>query len=214
MTVTLAKVAGCREIVVCTPCGKDGSVIPACCTRPKWPVPPRFIGRRRARDCRDGSWHQDDCAGAENFGPGNAYVVAAKRLLVGHVSIDLLPGPSEVLVLADETANPAFAAADILAQAEHGSGHERCWLVSSSTAYLRRWAERLKNNYPSVPERITSAKCSTQRLADSGEISRRRHRLGQSPGAGTLRGDDQGSSIGRERDCDRRRVVLGIRRRQ
>ncbi|MFM1556368.1 MAG: histidinol dehydrogenase, partial [Limisphaerales bacterium] len=70
------------------------------------------------------------------FGPGNAYVVAAKRLLVGRVSIDLLPGPSEVLVLADITANPAFAAADILAQAEHGSGHERCWLVSTSAKFI------------------------------------------------------------------------------
>ena len=50
------------------------------------------------------------------FGPGNAYVVAAKRMLVGHVAIDLLPGPSEVLVLADETADAAFAAADLLAR--------------------------------------------------------------------------------------------------
>src|SRR5262249_6871147 len=66
------------------------------------------------------------------FGPGNAYVVAAKRLLFGHVAIDLLPGPSEVLVLADDTADPAFAAADLLAQAEHGSGDERVWLVTPS----------------------------------------------------------------------------------
>src|SRR6185503_13458161 len=71
------------------------------------------------------------------FGPGNAYVVAAKRLLVGRVAIDLLPGPSEVLVLADETANPKFAAADLLAQAEHGSGHERVWLVTTSDKILK-----------------------------------------------------------------------------
>jgi histidinol dehydrogenase len=70
------------------------------------------------------------------FGPGNAYVVAAKRLVVGHVAIDLLPGPSEVLVLADDTANPRHAAADILAQAEHGSGHERVWLVTTSANFL------------------------------------------------------------------------------
>jgi histidinol dehydrogenase len=70
------------------------------------------------------------------FGPGNAYVVAAKRLLFGHVAVDLLPGPSEVLVLADDTANPRFAAADLLAQAEHGSGHERVWLVTTSAKLL------------------------------------------------------------------------------
>src|SRR5438093_7948931 len=71
------------------------------------------------------------------FGPGNAYVVAAKRLVFGHVAIDLLPGPSELLVLADETANPKFVAADMLAQAEHGSGHERVWLVTPSTKLLK-----------------------------------------------------------------------------
>jgi histidinol dehydrogenase len=71
------------------------------------------------------------------FGPGNAYVVAAKRLVVGHVAIDLLPGPSELLVLADETANPKFIAADLLAQAEHGSGHERVWLVTPSNKLLK-----------------------------------------------------------------------------
>lgn len=70
------------------------------------------------------------------FGPGNAYVVAAKRLLVGHVAIDLLPGPSEVLVIADETANPKFVAADIMAQAEHGSGKERVWMVTDSETIL------------------------------------------------------------------------------
>jgi histidinol dehydrogenase len=53
------------------------------------------------------------------------------------VAIDLLPGPSELLVLADETANPKFAAADLLAQAEHGSGHERVWLVTTSGKLLK-----------------------------------------------------------------------------
>jgi len=53
------------------------------------------------------------------FGPGNAYVVTAKRLVVGYVAIDLLPGPSELLVLAGDSANARFIAADLLAQAEH-----------------------------------------------------------------------------------------------
>jgi histidinol dehydrogenase len=78
------------------------------------------------------------------FGPGNAYVVTAKRLVVGHVAIDLLPGPSELLVLADETANAQYVAADLLAQAEHGSGHERVWLVTTSARLLRNVEQQLE----------------------------------------------------------------------
>ena len=65
-------------------------------------------------------------------GPGNAYVTAAKKLLYGEVAIDLVAGPSEVLVVADETADPAFVAADLLSQAEHGSGLEQAVLVTTS----------------------------------------------------------------------------------
>ena len=70
------------------------------------------------------------------YGPGNAFVVAAKRLLFGRVAIDLLPGPSEVLILADDSANASYIAADMLAQAEHGSGHERMWLATTSLKVL------------------------------------------------------------------------------
>jgi histidinol dehydrogenase len=82
------------------------------------------------------------------FGPGNAYVVAAKRLLFGHVAIDLLPGPSEVLVLADGTADARFAAADLLAQAEHGSGHERVWLITTSAKLLRSVEQEIERQLP------------------------------------------------------------------
>src|SRR5438045_7467359 len=87
------------------------------------------------------------------FGPGNAYVVAAKRLLVGHVAIDLLPGPSEVLVLADESANPKFAAADLLAQAEHGSGYERVWLVTTSPKILKSVQTEIAKQLPKLARR-------------------------------------------------------------
>src|SRR6185436_19273274 len=63
-------------------------------------------------------------------GPGNAYVAAAKRLLRGRVEIDQEAGPSEVVVLADDTADPGFVAADLLAQAEHGTGEETVVLVT------------------------------------------------------------------------------------
>jgi len=82
------------------------------------------------------------------FGPGNAYVVAAKRLLYGCAAMDLLPGPSELLVLADDTACPAFIAADLLAQAEHGSGHERVWLATPSLKLLRAVQKEIARQLP------------------------------------------------------------------
>jgi histidinol dehydrogenase len=87
------------------------------------------------------------------FGPGNAYVVAAKRLLFGHVAVDLLPGPSEVLVLADDSANPAFVAADLLAQAEHGSGHERVWLITTSAKLLSAVQKEIARQLPALARR-------------------------------------------------------------
>jgi len=65
------------------------------------------------------------------FGPGNAYVVEAKRQVFGTVSIDLLPGPSELMVIADKTANPAWIAADLLAQAEHGKNSQIVFATDS-----------------------------------------------------------------------------------
>jgi histidinol dehydrogenase len=77
----------------------------------------------------------------------------AKRLLVGHVAIDLLAGPSDLLVLADETANPKFAASDMLAQAEHGSGHERVWLLTSSGKILKAVEKEITNQLPKLSRR-------------------------------------------------------------
>jgi histidinol dehydrogenase len=77
-------------------------------------------------------------------------VVTAKRLVVGHVAIDLLPGPSEVLVLADETADPKLAAADLLAQAEHGSGHERVWLITTANKLLTAVKKEIQRQLPKL----------------------------------------------------------------
>jgi len=154
MTITLAKVAGCPEIVVCTPCGRDGGINPALL----------FAARSAgATEIYRVGGAQAIAALAHGtrtirrvqkiFGPGNAYVVAAKRLLVGHVAIDLLPGPSEVLVLADDTANPKFIAADLLAQAEHGSGHERVWLVTTSAKILKAVEKEIAKQLPKLARR-------------------------------------------------------------
>jgi histidinol dehydrogenase len=138
MTVTLAKVAGCPEIVVCTPCAKDGSINPALLFAARAAGATEIYRVGGAQAIGAMAYGTKTIRRVQKiFGPGNAYVVAAKRLVVGHVSIDLLPGPSELLVLADDTANAAFAAADLLAQAEHGSGHERVWLVTTSAKLLK-----------------------------------------------------------------------------
>ena len=114
MTVTLAKVAGCPEIVVCTPCDQDGEVNPGLLHAAKV-AGATEIYRVGGAHAIAALAHGTKSIGRVQkiFGPGNAYVVAAKRLLFGHVAIDLLPGPSELLVLADVTANPGWAAADL-----------------------------------------------------------------------------------------------------
>ncbi len=138
MTITLAKVAGCREIVVCTPPAKDGSVNSALlfAARAAGATEIYRVGGAQAIAAL-GFGTATIRRVQKIFGPGNAYVVAAKRLLFGHVAIDLLPGPSEVCVVADDTAKPAHIAADLLAQAEHGSGHERVWLLTTSAKLVK-----------------------------------------------------------------------------
>ena len=138
MTVTLAKVAGCPEIVVCTPCVKDGSVNPALLFAARTAGATEIYRVGGAQAIGAMAYGTATIGRVQKiFGPGNAYVVTAKRLVVGHVAIDLLPGPSELFVLADDTANAKLIAADLLAQAEHGSGYERVWLASASAKILR-----------------------------------------------------------------------------
>lgn len=145
MTITLAKVAGCREIVVCTPCGQGGEINPALLFAVNYAGATEIYRVGGAQAIAAMAMGTPTIGKVQKvFGPGNAYVVAAKRLLFGTVSVDLLPGPSELLVLADESAEPAFVAADLLAQAEHGSGHERVWLVSSSGKLLKAVNREIK----------------------------------------------------------------------
>jgi histidinol dehydrogenase len=154
MTVTLAKVAGCPEIVVCTPCGKDGSVNPALIYAARAAGATEIYRVGGAQAMAAMAYGTATIRVVQKvFGPGNAYVVAAKRLLFGRVAVDLLPGPSEVLVLADDTANAKFVTADLLAQAEHGSGHERVWLVTASGALLREVEREIGRQLPKLSRR-------------------------------------------------------------
>jgi histidinol dehydrogenase len=154
MTVTLAKVAGCPEIVVCTPCGKDGSVNPALLFAARTAGATEIYRVGGAQAIGAMAYGTPSLRRVQKiFGPGNAYVVAAKRLVVGHVAIDLLPGPSELLVLADDTANAKFIAADLLAQVEHGSGHERVWLVTTAAKLLKAVEKEIARQLPKLARR-------------------------------------------------------------
>lgn len=155
MTISLARVAGCPEIVVTTPCNAQGEINPALlfAARSAGATEIYRIGGAQAMAAM--AYGTATVPHVQKvFGPGNAYVVAAKRLLFGHVAVDLLPGPSEVLVLADDSADPRFAAADLLAQAEHGSGHERVWLVTTSARLLSGVQRELKRQLPDLARRI------------------------------------------------------------
>lgn len=155
MTIVLARVAGCREIVVCTPPGKDGTVNPALLFAARVAGATEIYKAGGAQAIAALALGTPTIRPVQKiFGPGNAYVVAAKRLLVGHVAIDLLPGPSEVLVLADDSANPKFIAADLLAQAEHGSGHERVWLVTTSAKMLKATEKEIARQLPTLSRRV------------------------------------------------------------
>jgi histidinol dehydrogenase len=154
MTITLAKVAGCKEIVVTTPCGKDGSINPAILFAARAAGATEIYRVGGAQAIAALAYGTNTIRRVQKiFGPGNAYVSMAKRLLVGRVAIDLLAGPSDLLVIADDTANPRFAAADLLAQAEHGSGHERVWLVTTSAKILKAVEKEIAAQLPKLPRR-------------------------------------------------------------
>lgn len=134
MTVAIASAAGVPEIVVCTPCGRDGTVNPGLLAALK------VAGATEVYKIGGSQAIAALAFGTETirpvvkiFGPGNSYVVEAKRQCFGVVSVDLLPGPSEVLILSDKSGNPAFIAADILAQAEHGKDSMAGFLTDDAT---------------------------------------------------------------------------------
>lgn len=122
MTVSLAAAAGCKEIVVCTPCSQERKVDPNLLHALQVAGATEIYKVGGAQAVAAMALGTKTIAPVSKiFGPGNAFVVEAKRQLFGSVSIDLLPGPSEILVLADSSANAKWVAADLLAQAEHGS---------------------------------------------------------------------------------------------
>lgn len=132
MTGGFALAAGVPEIVAMTPCGPDGKVNPAVIVALVEAGATEIYRVGGAQAVAALALGTESIKPVEKiFGPGNRFVVEAKRQLVGAVAIDLLPGPSEVMVIADETANPAYVAADLLGQAEHGGDSAICMITNS-----------------------------------------------------------------------------------
>ncbi len=120
MDAVPAKIAGCAEIVMCTPCGRDGKVNSAILAAAAVAGVDRIYKVGGAQAIAAMAFGTESVPRVDKIvGPGNAYVAEAKRQVYGRVAIDTIAGPSEVLVLADGTANPRHVAADMLAQAEH-----------------------------------------------------------------------------------------------
>ena len=120
MNVIPAKVAGVEEIIMCTPPGKDGKVYPTTLVAAKEAGVDVIYKVGGAQAVGAMAYGTESIPKVDKIvGPGNIFVALAKKAVFGYVSIDSVAGPSEIMVLADETANPRFVAADLLSQAEH-----------------------------------------------------------------------------------------------
>ena len=144
MTVTLAKVAGVQEIVACTPSDANGQINPYILFALELAGATEIyrIGGSQAIGLM--AYGTRTVPKVQKIvGPGGAYVTAAKKLVYGEVALDLVAGPSEIAILADETAPAPCVAADLLAQAEHGTGHEKAMLVTNSSTLATAVAAEL-----------------------------------------------------------------------
>ena len=132
MTAVPAKVAGVKEFILATPPGKTGKVSPITLAAAKISGVDRVFSVGGAQAVAALAYGTESVPAVDKVcGPGNIYVALAKKIVFGTVGIDGLYGPSEVIIVADDTANPEYCAADLLAQAEHGSGASAILLTTS-----------------------------------------------------------------------------------
>jgi len=154
MLATPAQIAGCKQIVLCTPPDKDGGVNPAILYAAK------LCGVKQVYKAGGSQAIASMTFGTESipkvdkiFGPGNQYVMAAKQMATLHgVAIDMPAGPSEVAVIADKNANAAFVAADLLSQAEHGPDSQVI-LISDSEELLREVERQIDIQLQTLPRK-------------------------------------------------------------
>ena len=152
MTVTLARAAGVLEIVACTPADKTGKVNPYLLYALDLTGATEIykIGGIQAIGAM--AYGTASIRKVQKIvGPGGPYVTAAKRMVYGEVDLDMVAGPSEIAILADDTAQAEFVAADLLSQAEHGTGHEKTLLVTPS----QRLAEEVQKALARQTETLT-----------------------------------------------------------
>lgn len=145
MNIAPAKVAGVDEIIMTTPPGKDGKVTATTLVAANEAGADRIYKAGGAQAIAALAFGTESIPKVDKIvGPGNIYVALAKKSVYGHVSIDSVAGPSEILVLADETANPRYVAADLLSQAEHDELASAI-LVTTSEALAKEvsdWTDR------------------------------------------------------------------------
>lgn len=154
MSLSLAKVAGVPEIVACTPCDKQGKVNPYLLHALEVAGATEIyrIGGIQAIGAM--AYGTNTIRKVQKIvGPGGPYVTAAKKLVYGDVDLDMVAGPSEIAVLADETAVPAHVAADLISQLEHGTGHEKALLVTPYMSMASKVLAEMQRQIESLSRR-------------------------------------------------------------
>ena len=143
MLAVPARIAGCREVVLCTPAGRDGRIAPAVLYAASYCGVQRIFRIGGAQAVAAMAFGTESVPKVDKvFGPGNQYVTTAKQMLGGSaVAIDMPAGPSEVMVVVDSSSDPAFAAADLLSQAEHGRDSQVMLVSTDEAAALAVAAE-------------------------------------------------------------------------
>ena len=145
-----AKIAGCKEIVMVTPPSADGKVNPVILAAAKIAGVDRIFKLGGAQAVAALAYGTESVPKVDKIvGPGNAFVAEAKKQVFGKVSIDMIAGPSEILVVADATANPRFVAADLLSQAEHDKMASAV-LVTDSYELALAVSEELERQIPEL----------------------------------------------------------------
>jgi histidinol dehydrogenase len=166
MTVIPAKVAGVNEVVVVTPPRKEGSVSPLTLVACDIAGADRVFSVGGAQGIAALAFGTDTIPAVDKVcGPGNIYATLAKKLLYGIVGIDGLQGPSEVLIITDETSNIEYCAADFLAQAEHASGYPV--LVTTSMELADRIVQEIEKQLKELPHPEVAA----ESIAKNGIVS-------------------------------------------
>ncbi|MBR3438926.1 MAG: histidinol dehydrogenase, partial [Clostridia bacterium] len=151
MDVVPAKIAGVEEIIMTTPCGKDGKIAPAILAAAKIAGVDKVIKSGGAQAVAALCYGTESVPKVDKIvGPGNVYVATAKRMLYGLVDIDMIAGPSEILVVADENSNPRFVAADMLSQAEHDKLASAV-LVTNSQTLANEVAQEIEKQLAALP---------------------------------------------------------------